>query len=688
MLDKHPGDRLSIATTQVLGSEHISSDLDRESYLKLARGYNHHDTNRVRMCKINEEVAIRAGQHEVAQTWALLGSLLTDFSPSKRVDPTPAPQSVAIAIPSSTTAAPSSAYEPPSATKSVSKSPPISAQSRTDDPSSAFSLDGFSASAMKRRGSGGAAMLAIQLAQNQRRRGSSPSLLSATRPGGAATRSPSSSPASHPMKLPPSSMSMSYNPGSIVRSSYPRRISVSSAGNSHSHSPGPKQDAKKPRGLYSVVADGALSGSSEDEASGEAEDAVIQSETSASTSWSKGKKKVTRLVFQHPTLHSSSSSARSSPAQGANRPLPPSHLVGTKAGLISHTISRISSPQSQLLNIQDVNEDPDEEEGTTDEDGDGVSLSSASIRMKRPTSDEDDHTHDAIDVPYDSLALTQQSPPSPTLAKYMARSNDSSKTTTIGRGGVGLKILTKQDSTGSLATAYQTGPVGYVGSFGSNIMTPTMGRMGIGSLAKQIDGENNLGYLNSSMGPNTSTSRDQPMADIAVGGSGRRDKPGGSLSAHPKSLSDLFTPQSNPPSATTVATPSTNAPSSTIRPTAPPNPSSGFRDKKNRGAMASINGTYPPGSAGPEHDSFALTQDATEQAMEEKSTWVTEYADVVRTLEEQERDKMWAIMKECLDGYADEGNVQMCAALAMAAHKELDLSPERLERIVLCYLGS
>jgi hypothetical protein len=102
----------------------------------------------------------------------------------------------------------------------------------------------------------------------------------------------------------------------------------------------------------------------------------------------------------------------------------------------------------------------------------------------------------------------------------------------------------------------------------------------------------------------------------------------------------------------------------------------------------SISSTYPPGSAGPEHDSFALTQDGAEHGVEEKSAWIMEYGDVVRTLEEQERDEMWTIMKECLDGYADEGNVQMCAALAMAAHDELGLSPERLERIILGYLGS
>jgi hypothetical protein len=445
-------------------------------------------------------------------------------------------------------------------------------------------------------------------------------------------------------------------------------------------------DTKKSRGAHIVVADGALSGSSDDEASGEAEDVVVQSEASVETSWSKEKKKVTRLGMQHPTLYSSSSSAQSSPALGANRPLPQNHLVGTKAALISHTNSRLSSPQSHLLNIQDVNEDPDEEEGTTDEDGDGVSLSSASIRMKRPSSDEDSHPHDTIDVPHDSLALARQSPPSPTLAKYLAKSSDSSRTTTIGRGGAGLKILTKQDSAESLETAYQMGSLGYVGSFGSNIMTPTMVRMGIGSFAKQ-NGENNLGHLNSNIGPNSSTSRDQPVAETVIRGSGRRDKPSGSPSALPKSLSGLFTIQSNPPSATTVATPSTNAPSSTTRSTAP-NPSSGSRDKKNRGPMMSISSAHPPDSAGPEHDSFAMTQDTGEQAMEEKSTWVAEYADVVKTLEDQERDEMWAIMKECLDGYADEGNVQMCAALAMAAHKELGLSPERLERIVLGYLGS
>lgn len=652
MLDKAPGDRLSIITTQVIGSQTVPLELNRETYMKLARGYNHHDEDRVRMCKTNEDVARRAGQHEVAQTWALLGSLLTEIMPPKSIEPTPSVQAPLI-TPSVSAFSPLSAKDPPSATRSIPKSPLFKGQPNSEDLSPGFSLDALNASSSRRKGSGGASILPPYLVHSQKRRGSSPSLLSATRPGGTKTRSPSSSPVNQPVKLPPSTLgSASLISSSVVHPGIPRKISRSSGGKSksHSHSPGPGStlDPKSGWSTQSIVAEGALeSGDSEDEGgNGDIDDPLVQSETSVDSSWSKEKKKVTRMGIQHPTLGSSSSSARSSPALGVNRPLPPSHLLGTKAALLSRSSSRLASPQSQLLNIQDVKEeDPDELDGPTDEEEDEVSTSSTSTHRKGQSSD-DDHYADGIKVPSD-VHLAQQSPPSPTLAKYIAaRSTDSSRTTTIGRSG--LKALTKQNSGSSLTTAYQVPAEGYVGSFGSNMMTPTMARINqpLPSSSFRPPNAINIG----SMPVGIMRGQEKIPSNNLECGSIRKVKPETAL---PKSFAEVFI-QGQPPS--TIPNPSTptGIPSTARSDSVQRSGSTGSKVNKGHGTVMSRS-SIPPvlGSAGPDRESFIVNEKAGEERSE-RSVWIEHHEDIIRELERKEREVLWDILKGVVEGYANE----------------------------------
>lgn len=91
----------------------------------------------------------------------------------------------------------------------------------------------------------------------------------------------------------------------------------------------------------------------------------------------------------------------------------------------------------------------------------------------------------------------------------------------------------------------------------------------------------------------------------------------------------------------------------------------------------------PPGSAGHEQDSFLFQ---VEKDGSDESKWMNEYNELVHDLEKEERKAMFDVIKDSLEAYAEEGNVQMCAALAMAAHEELEISPERSEQFVQAYL--
>ena len=659
--DKRPGDRLGVATTQVLGSQFVLPDLDRESYMQLARGYNHHDTDKVRMCKRNEEVAARAGQHEVAQTWALLGSLLNEVEQVKHEEI----QRHSVALPSETplsATTPMSAKEPQSNRESVSMSPPIIAQLGTTNPRE-FTLDGagFPAVATRRKGSGSSSLLLGVAPGAQRRRESSPSMLSNLRPH---PRSPSSSPMSNLAKLPSSNTGVNVVGSMISRHFLARRMSRSSSSNS----PGPGitgvAEQKPARKSYANAGEGALEDSSSEEEEGAVDDSderVVHSEASLGGSWTQEKRALTTLSRQHPTLHSSSSSSRSSPAVGGKRLLPSPHLTSTLAGLPSGSGSKGSSPQTQLLDIQDVTEDSGQESEETDEDDDG-SRSADSHRRKSGSSDDNHHlnSQNGVDVPGDSRV--KLSPPSPTLAKYTAKSNESSGTATMSRASR-LRALTKQESTSSMVTAYQMGSIDLATSpsYGASSVTPTMGTVRISTLVRK-DTDQTIG-LNDVVESNESSARKSK-------GSG--DSP----STKPLSLRHLFDPL--------VTSTVTTSPSA-ITPARPPLPRNmSHSTRLNRGTHGThMSSVGPPGSAGPEQGSFNLGLVVEKETKEETSLGQS----VVHNLEKEQKSAMFDVVKEMLETYAEEGDVQTCAALAMAAHEQLDIGPERLESFVLTYMG-
>lgn len=658
LADKRPGDRLGVATTQVLGAQFVFPDLDRESYMKLARGYNHHDEDKVRMCKRNEDVATRAGQHEVAQTWALLGSLLSEFKRAKneevhRHSINLPPETPLSANPSAPT------KEPQSGQKSFSRSPPIIAHHGTTNPID-FTLDGVEipAAATKRKGSGGSSLLLGVMPGSQRRRESSPSMLTNLRPP---MRSPSSSPISKLAKLPSSNTGVNAVGSVISRHFLARRMSRSSSSNS----PGPGAagiaEQKQAWKTYVNAGEGALEDSSSEEEEGAADDSderVVHSEASMGASWTQERSTLTTLNRQHPTLHSSSSSNRSSPAIGSKRLLPSPHLTSTLTGLLSGSSPKGTSPQTQLLDIQDVTEDSGEESDETDEDDDGSR--SAESRQRRSGSSEDDGragSQNGIDVPGDSRVKFD--PPSPTLAKYTAKSNESSRTATMSRGG-GLRALTKQESTSSMATAYQMGSVDLATSpsYGASSITPTMGTVRISALVRK-DTDQTIS-LNDVIESSESSAR-------------RVKGPGDSPSAKPLSLRNLFDPL--------AASTSTTSPSAAV-PTRPPLPRTmshgATLNRATHGTLMSNIASM--GSTGLDQSSFnfGLATDKEEETSLSQA--------IVHDLEEKEKTAMFDVVKDMLEMYAEEGNVQMCAALAMAAHEQLEIDPERLESFVLTYM--
>ncbi|PVF95403.1 hypothetical protein CPB86DRAFT_592041 [Serendipita vermifera] len=696
MMDKHPGDRLGIQTTQVIGRQIIPFEFDHDVFYKLAREYNHHHEDKVQMCKINEQAARAAGDDDIAQTWALLGSLLTDFIKLKEVelnhnkDKGGVPITPGFATDKST--APPSAREPLSAAPSISKSPILQAQIKKDDvPTLSHPRpEGANTSEVpKRKGSGGAAMLPSQVQpHNPGRRGSSPSLLSALRPS---LRSSSNSPRTRPIKLPGSVLhqsnfvgAMSYTPeSSLHKPMMQRRMSISSS--SRSPDPGANGQAgesvtkAKPNNDYSGVGQGALEGKDSDSdeevepaTAGTESEAVNQSENSANSAWSKERRKLSTMGrmsgIQHPTLHSSSSSNRSSPAIGAKDGLPPVHLLGSMSALASHSSLKLSSPQSQLLNIQDVNEE-DQEASDEYEEGDEASRSSDSL-VRRSEDEGMDIPHQAGTDPH-----TKLSPPSPTLAKYIAKSSDSSRTATIGRSG--LRVLTKQDSASSLTTAYQSGSMGFTGSYGSNVMTPTVSRIAIQpSIRQEIE--------------SPPTRKDN---DPSTGGGGTKKVTVGGSSPGRKQLKlrDIFSPNSAAPSSSApTTTTSTNPPGSALRSAIPRN--SSFGSRFNKGINSSLTSSIPPpglGTAGLDRESFMMPGDNedSKSAFREGSIWEQDTGrDAIIALEREHRNTMWEVAKEMLEAYAEAGDVQTCAAMAMAAQKELGISDERLERIVSAYL--
>ena len=688
LLDKHPGDRLSVVTTQTTGMQHIidpsthpqshqdsrehpSIDKNRQRFMKLARGYTHHEVDRVQMCEKNQAVATQAGDIDAAQTWGLLASLLHDAK-KHRVATTHQPQGHSTYVPVDSNGQPTTpgsiaekmkAREPQSATRPRPKSPQLITGEKVEPAVN----DGSNS---KRKRSGGSAMLfGAPGTHNPKRRDSSPSLLSALRPH---TRSPSSSPATRALKLPNTSLSMSYTPASLAaRVSFNRRMSRSSGGNSKSNSPGPTPEEKGKAwgGNFAAVAQGALEDSSSDEDEDEASpsDGVVnQSDASIESSWTQEKRAVANMGagIQHPTLHSSSSSSHSSPAIGGRNSLPPTHLVSNMNALLSKSSSKLSSPQvySQLLDIQDVNEDDGDESDGIEEDGASRSSDSLHRRCSHSgSSSEGKSEFRGVDVPSERF-----SPPSPTLAKYMAKSTDSSRTATISKAG--LRVMTRQGSDGS-ATIVNSGIVelGIPGSFGSSIMTPTIGRMSVlGAWPKRDEGISGFTDIQNS------------TVDNRIGSMTIRTSPAGKSLP----LRDMFSSVAGTNGqVTTTPTPTTAVSTQSGLRSALSNDSSRFVKGQYGTLMSSIPAL---GSAGYDQEGFLFH---VENDASDESKWGEEHKELVDELEREERKAMFEVVKDSLEAYAEEGNVQMCASLAMAAHEELDISPERLERFSLAYLG-
>ncbi|KAG8824553.1 hypothetical protein FRC17_009079 [Serendipita sp. 399] len=748
MVDKRPGDRLAVTTSQVAGMQLIDSEMDRESYMQLARGYNHHHSNKVEMCKRNEEVATAAGEHDIAQTWALLGSLLTEYRQKKEEDlppplssllPPVTPASVMDVTQHSTTR---SQYhvrlnEPRSASKSSLKSPLVGPQQPSqgtgEDIPPLFMHEnggGLNGSLPRRKGSSaGVNMLLssshMSSSSQQKRRESSPSLLSALRPP---NRSSSSSPASGLKKLPHlPDVSSSFRFGSMInRPHLARRMSISSNGNSHSPI-GPNgggavatSEGKPGWNSYTDVAEGALEDSSSEEEEGEGDNpdsdgALVQSEASVNSSWSREKRAVASMGIQHPTLHSSSSSsAKSSPSIGGKRMLGQNNsYLGTPHLSGGPNSSIRSSPQMQLLDIQDVTEDDDEDSEEIDGDDDDGHRSAESLLMRHSGSSEDDYEGgNGLDASLgggDMTANAKLSPPSPTLAKYVAaKSTDSSRTTTISRTA-GLRVLTKQDSASSMATAYQaaaSSSLNIPSSFGSASITPTMTTIPIRNLPRREGTDQSIATIKdfsafgvAPMTMTTTTAAAAVASAMGAGGtagegSGRKANasrpPGGSPLVKPASLRNLFdgmdSSQSLLTTPTTAGSGSANPPpsmqtqvlppTSAGRPQIPRNTS--FGSKPNRvGAYGTVtSGSAYPGSAGPHQDSFVLSDGRGESIV--RSDGLSD--ELVEKLEKEQREAMFGIVKDSLEMYAEE------APLAMAAGDVLDIEPERLESFVNAYV--
>lgn len=628
------------------------------------------------MCEKNQAVAAKAGDIDAAQTWGLLASLLRDISQLRRksvsylIQPEPVYGNM---DPNLYPTTPGSATEktkmkdPQSTTRPRPKSPQLITATKVET----IINDGSNS---KRKRSGGATMLyAAPGVHNPKRRDSSPSLLSALRPP---TRSPSSSPATRGLKLPTTSLSMSYTPASLsARMPFNRRMSLSSGGNSKSNSPGPTVEEKKQGwggGSYAAVAQGALEDSSssddEDEVS-PSDGAVNQSDASMESSWTQEKRTVASMGtgIQHPTLHSSSSSSHSSPAIGGRNSLPPAHLVSNMSALLSKSSTKLSSPQvhSQLLDIQDVNEDDGDESDIIEDDVASRSSDSLLQRRSRSGSPSESGGPDSrgVDVPLDGHA--RLSPPSPTLAKYMAKSTDSSRTATISRAG--LRVLTRQGSDGS-ATIVNNGMIelGIPGSFGSSIMTPTIGRLSVlGAWSRKEEDTARISEM-----PNVPT-------EHRVGSMAIRTSPATKSLA----LRDIFS-STAPVNGPVTATPT---------PTTAVSTQSGLRSALSNGSSRFAKGQYGTlmssipalGSAGPDQEGFLFHLDRNEA---DESKWI-EHKDIVDEMEIEERKAMFDIVKESLEAYAEEGNIQMCAAMAIAAHEELDIPADRMERFAFGYLG-
>ena len=252
LVDKRPGDRLTLSANQAIASQDIPDDFDRVAFTKLARGYllDDRDGDKIKICKVNQEVAASAGQHQIAETWSVVASLLAPFVPL---------------VPEPSSTAHDTAVSATPITNRTTLSPGASPKPILRALSSGLS-DGIT---LARKSSGGSAMLhqSLDLAK---RRCSSPGLLSASRPSTSSRSSPASRAIALPAFSSSSSSSVSPHPNTPTASTpkrleIERRTSSSTLSNPNESPVSAGIEARVSSGNWSAGGDGALEDSDSDE---------------------------------------------------------------------------------------------------------------------------------------------------------------------------------------------------------------------------------------------------------------------------------------------------------------------------------------------------------------------------------------------------------------------------------------
>ena len=254
LVDKHPGDRLTLSANQAIASQDIPDDFDRVAFTKLARGYLLEDPggDKIKICEVNQDVAASAGQHQVAETWSLISSLLAPFA--------------SIVPESSSTTHDITATSATPITSRTILSPGASPRSILKALSSSGISDGVT---LARKSSGGSAIL-LQSLDFIKRRGSSPSLLTASRPSTSARSSPVSRVKALPVFSSSSSSSVSPHPhtptaSTLKRPEIERRTSSSTLSNTNESPLSTGVEARASSGNWAGGGDGALEDSDSDE---------------------------------------------------------------------------------------------------------------------------------------------------------------------------------------------------------------------------------------------------------------------------------------------------------------------------------------------------------------------------------------------------------------------------------------
>ena len=208
--------------------------------------------DRIKICEVNQGVAASAGQHQIAETWSVVASLLAPFTPKL-------PES------SSTTHETSARSTTPMAPRTT-LSPGASPKPTLKALSSSGLPDGVN---LPRKGSGGPAML-LQSLDITKRRCSSPSLLASSRPSTSSRSSPASRVTALPVFSSGSSSSLSPHPqtptaSTLKRPEIERRTSSSTLSNPNESPISAGVEARASSGNWAGGGDGALEDSDSEE---------------------------------------------------------------------------------------------------------------------------------------------------------------------------------------------------------------------------------------------------------------------------------------------------------------------------------------------------------------------------------------------------------------------------------------